>query len=127
LLQALFFQFGGLTAVGINTVIMALPAVACYYLFHRAVRRSGEMVAMFAGLAAGTSGVFLASLLAATALYLAGQQFAVLGHLAILENLPVAAIDGLVTATTVVFLRKVRPELLAAPLLASARPEPPRA
>jgi cobalt/nickel transport system permease protein len=30
LLQAVFFQYGGLTTLGLNTVNMALPAVACY-------------------------------------------------------------------------------------------------
>jgi len=35
-LQAVLFQFGGLLAVGVNTVTMGLPAVVCYHLFHRA-------------------------------------------------------------------------------------------
>ena len=29
LLQAVLFQFGGITTLGVNTVVMALPAVAC--------------------------------------------------------------------------------------------------
>jgi len=39
-LQAVFFQFGGITSLGVNTVIMALPAVACYYIFAPLLRRS---------------------------------------------------------------------------------------
>ncbi len=38
-LQAVFFGFGGVTTLGLNTVTMALPAVAAYYLFHRARAR----------------------------------------------------------------------------------------
>lgn len=34
-LQAAFFSIGGPTTLGLNTVIMALPAVVCYYLFRR--------------------------------------------------------------------------------------------
>ena len=36
-LQAILFQFGGITVLGINTVNMALPGVICYYLFNRLV------------------------------------------------------------------------------------------
>ena len=37
-LQALFFQFGGITTLGVNTVVMGLPAVICFYLFGRPLR-----------------------------------------------------------------------------------------
>ena len=36
-LQSVFFQFGGITSLGVNTVIMAAPAVAVYYLFARLI------------------------------------------------------------------------------------------
>ena len=35
-LQALLFQFNGLTTFGINTFNMAMPVVCCYYLFAEA-------------------------------------------------------------------------------------------
>ena len=38
-LQAILFQFGGITVLGINTVNMALPGVICYYLFNRLVNQ----------------------------------------------------------------------------------------
>ncbi|MBW2637609.1 MAG: cobalt transporter CbiM, partial [Deltaproteobacteria bacterium] len=38
-LQAILFQFGGITTLGVNTVVMALPGVICYYLFRGYVRR----------------------------------------------------------------------------------------
>jgi hypothetical protein len=42
-------------------------------------------------------------------------------------NLPAAVADGLVTGGAVMFLRKVRPELLEAPLLVPAAVEMPSA
>ena len=33
LLQSVFFQYGGLTALGVNVVVMAAPAVLVHYLF----------------------------------------------------------------------------------------------
>ena len=36
-LQAVFFGIAGPTVLGINTLVMALPGVVCYYLFHGAI------------------------------------------------------------------------------------------
>ena len=49
-LQAVLFQFGGLTTLGINTLNMALPAVVVSYLF-RPFRRSASRVVVFAAAA----------------------------------------------------------------------------
>src|SRR5512147_1701100 len=42
LLQALLFGYGGITVLGVNTAIMGLPAVTCFYLFASMVRRNGR-------------------------------------------------------------------------------------
>jgi len=47
-LQGMLFQFGGLTTLGVNTLIMALPAVVCYYSFGPLVQRDNR-IAMPAG------------------------------------------------------------------------------
>ncbi len=47
----------------------------------------------------------------------AQTEFGTLTQAVVLAHLGVAAIEGLVTASAVVFLRKVRPELLEAPLV----------
>jgi cobalt/nickel transport system permease protein len=126
-LQAVLWQVGGLTAVGVNTVVMALPAVVCYYLFGRAVRGPSPRGALAAGVAAGATGVLLGILLAAGSLLAAGEGYEVLSGLTVLEHLPVVVIDGLVTGSAVLFLRRVRPELLEAPLLPPAGVEVPGA
>jgi cobalt/nickel transport system permease protein len=59
-------------------------------------------------------------LLLAATLAAAGKPFEKLAELLILAHLPVAVIEGLVTAGAVAFLRKVRPELLDAPVLPAA-------
>ena len=114
LLQAALFQFGGLLAVGVNTLVMGLPAVVCYYLFHRGVRDPRKGVALAVAVAAAVTAVMLASLLCALALHLSGENLAGLGRLVLLANLPVAAIDAMVTASVVMFLRQVSPEVLDA-------------
>jgi len=120
-LQAILFGYGGLTALGINTTTMALPALVCYYLFRRPVASRSDSVAYTAAFAAGALGVLLAALLTASALWATGKEFRLFAGAVIVFHLAVAAIEGLVTGSVVLFLRKVRPELLKVPLLAPAR------
>jgi len=117
LLQAVIFGHGGLLALGINTLTMGLPAVVCYYLFHRAVVCQHDAIAFSAGLAAGALAVLLAALLTASALWATGEAFELLAKAVLGLYLAVAVVEGLITGSVVVFLRKVRPELLEALLL----------
>ena len=116
-LQAVFCGEGGLMALGLNTLTMALPGVVCHYLFRRAVFWRSDALAFSAGLAAGALGVVLAALLTAAALWVAAEEYGLFAGAVLAFNLPLAAVEALVTGSVVVFLRKVRPELLEAPLL----------
>ncbi len=111
LLQAVLFGFGGLLAVGVNTVVMGLPSVVCYYLFRRSAAGGYEGLAWWAGAAAGFTGVMLAAALAAGALLAAGKPFHHVAQLVLPVQLPAACIDAVVTGAAVAFLRKVRPEV----------------
>jgi cobalt/nickel transport system permease protein len=110
-LQALFFQFGGLTALGVNTLIMALPALICHYLF-RPLLWQRPAVAMAASFACGFLAVFLSALLLAAALYLTEADFIAVASLAVAANLPVMVVEGVITAFCIAFLKKVEPGLL---------------
>lgn len=111
LLQAIFFQFGGITALGVNAVIMALPAVLCHYIFAPFIKVPGKR-AFTASFLAGASSVLLAGVLLALALYLTDQNFLEVCVLVLTANLPVAVIEGIVTAFMITFLLKVYPEIL---------------
>ena len=122
-LQAVFFSFGGPTTLGLNTLVMALPGVVCYYLFHSAVRNGSEPWVFAAGFAAGATAIILGASLTAAVLMLAGKQFEVCATMVLVGYLPLVLIEGFVTGSVVVLVRKVRPELLDAPLLTSLHPE----
>jgi cobalt/nickel transport system permease protein len=121
LLQAVMCQHGGLLALGVNTLNMALPGVVAYYLFHRAVMGRSDALAFVAGLGAGALAVLLAAALTALALWVAGKEFELFAQAVFAFHLGVAVVEGLITASVVMFLRKVRPELLKAPLLVPGR------
>ena len=113
LLEAVLFGFGGLTTLGVNTVIMAAPAVACYYLFRRPVRARRRGSAFAAGFAAGALAIAFSVVLLGVVLLAAGEHFLPVVEAAALAHVPVMVVEGLVTGSAVLFLRKVRPELLA--------------
>lgn len=112
-LQALLFQFGGITTLGINTLNMALPAVICYYLFGWGVKKSsGRLILIITAFAAGCCAVLFAGILVGLSLYLNGDAFLPAAKLLVAAHLPVMLIEGILTATCALFLRKVRPDIL---------------
>lgn len=114
-LQSLLFQFGGLTALGGNALIMGLPALACGLLFQRLQGRNAATRQMLLGALCGGLGIIGAALLLALLLTLSGEDFVGVAKLAIAAHLPVAGIEAVVAAFIVRFLTKVKPELLQSP------------
>ena len=111
-LQALLFQFGGFTSLGVNTFNMAAPAVIAYYLFNFSIRKANHFISMLAGFGAGMIGVGLGALLVAIALVTTGESFLNVAKILVVAHLPVMVIEGIVTSFCVVFLKKVKPEIL---------------
>jgi cobalt/nickel transport system permease protein len=112
LLQAMLFQFGGITTLGVNTVIMAVPAILCYFLFGRLIEKN-KAVAMAGAFAIGFFSVLLAGVIAAAALMFTEKNFLEIAGLILAAHFPVMIIEGIVTAFCVAFLKKVQPELLS--------------
>ena len=110
-LQTVFFQFGGITVLGVNTVIMALPAVICYLAFSPFIKKSGFM-ATAAAFGSGFLAVFLAAVLLGIALIYSEKGFFVVASVAVIQNLPIMIVEGIVTAFCVGFLKKVYPQIL---------------
>lgn len=116
-LQALIAGVGGPTTLGINTFVMAAPAVISYKFLRRGIHAKSETLTFLAAFFTGAFAFLLGALFNAGALALAGKEFHLFAGAALTAHLVAMPLEGLVTATTVVFLRKVRPELLEAPLL----------
>ena len=110
-LQAIFFQYGGITTLGVNTVIMALPAVLCYLVAGRTLKK-GKTTALLTAFACGFLSVLMSSLLVGCALIFTEEDFLKVSGMVVLAHLPVMVIEGIVTALCVAFLRKVQPTML---------------
>jgi cobalt/nickel transport system permease protein len=114
LLQALLFQFGGFTTLGVNTIVMAVPALVDYYLFRSMLPVARTKKARFTiGFIAGSSAILMSTALLAGVLALNGREFLPAAGLITLVNLPLAIVEGVVTGAAVVFLLTVKPEIFS--------------
>jgi cobalt/nickel transport system permease protein len=111
-LQAFLFQHGGITTIGINTVIMGLPALAAYGVFTAGTRSNIKgKYAVFGGLAGGTA-IVLGIALLSLCLLNTGEYLEYVVPYVILAHLPVVAIEAIVVGAFAQFMERVRPQLL---------------
>jgi len=110
-LQAILFQFGGITALGVNTMIMALPAVLCYIVCSPFLHKKSAL-ALPAAFACGFLSVLLSALVLGLALVFTEENFFEVSAIVIVAHIPVMIIEGIVTASCVAFLKKVQPTML---------------
>jgi cobalt/nickel transport system permease protein len=107
--QALLFQFGGFTTLGINTAIMATPALIIHYVFTAELMRKHTAII---GFLAGALGAILASIMLAGSLAFTGEAFSTLSKAVFISQAPAAILEGIVTAIILSFILKVKPEIL---------------
>jgi cobalt/nickel transport system permease protein len=120
ILQSLLFQFGGLTALGANALMMGLPALACGWFFQkfRSTRRTGQMVV---GGCVGGAGTAMAAMFLALLLASGGEDFFGVAKIALIAHIPVILIEAVISAFTVGFLARVKPELLQPAFIHSSK------
>ena len=111
LLQSLLFQFGGLTALGANALMMGLPALLCGWFFQKFKGTSPKRQSIIGGIA-GAAGTALAAVILAGLLATGGEDFFGVAKLALAAHVPVILIEGGVSAFTIGFLARVKPALL---------------
>ncbi len=111
-LQAILFQHGGVTVIGVNALLMGLPALAASAMFRLYKRMPVRGGTTLFGFLAGAAATLLSGLLLAILLATAGEAFWVVAKLGLAAHLPVMVIEGAVTAAAVSFLGRVKPELL---------------
>lgn len=112
LLQAILFQHGGITTLGINALSIGGPALCAAGAFRfsrKYLPAKGQVVT--GGIIAATS-VFLSGALMGAFLYSAGDEFRAVIGVILTAHIPVSLIEGAAAAFIVSFLQKVKPEML---------------
>ncbi len=104
-LQALLFQFGGLTTLGVNTFAMAMPGVLSYYAF-RGMLRKGKNLAFAGGFLGGALALIIAAVFISIALIETEKSFIGVAGTLLAMHLPIAVIEGIITGFVVIYLKK---------------------
>lgn len=111
LLQAVFFGFGGLTVLGVNTINIGLPAVAVYFICRRGVASPSPKTAAIWGAVGGALAIALTTGMVAVSLALSGEQFVAGAKLVFFAHVPIMAIEAVLSGAAVFLMHRVKPEL----------------
>ena len=118
--QAVMFQHGGMSTLGINAIIIGTPAIAAYYLFRQRERLQGkkQILTKVLSFAAGAGALVLSATIFAVLLitYISPDMDVNAERTAILLSLSgygiQAVVEGLFSVMLISFLEQVKPELL---------------
>jgi len=110
LLQAIFFGYGGLIVLGVNTFNIALPAVIVWLLLHRKIISSPPKQAAVWGGVAGAISIALTAIMVSLSLALTGEEFLVAAKLALASHIPIMVVEAFVTGAAVFLLARVKPD-----------------
>jgi len=118
--QAVMFQHGGMSTLGLNAVIMGLPAIVAYSLFRlrSKIPQKGRFWTKCLAFLSGSSAVLLSAFIfASIAISTISPEFDANAektaiYLSLGSYLIQAFIEGIFTVMIVSFLEKVKPELL---------------
>lgn len=112
-LQMMLFGVGGITTLGINTVIIALPGVLIGLAAGRTVRLRPAPAAMAAAGLGAAAAVLLTAGGVALVLIISATAYTVSAQIMLVTYTPLFVIEALVTAFAVGFLKRVKPEIFA--------------
>ncbi|MDN5070598.1 cobalt transporter CbiM [Aliarcobacter butzleri] len=110
ILQSLLLGFGGLSSLGANILVMALPAYLVYLIFKLEIlKKLNEKVKFFL---VGFLGVFISSLLLFTVLVFSKDEYLAVAYSIIAVNIPTMILEGIVTMFLLLYIKKSMPKLL---------------
>lgn len=112
LLQVIFFGFGGLLVLGVNTLNIALPAVLMYYLCYHGVRHKSSKVAAIWGAIGGAGAIIITSMMVALALSLSGESFVLAAKAVLPAHIPIMVLEAAVSYAAVYLIHTVKPEFI---------------
>lgn len=138
LLQAILLQFGGITVLGVNTLLMGVPAL-CGYLIFWAMSKT-KLPSWLSGGVTSFIAVVITTVLLGIIFYVSGVDFGslaamldrvsgipVLSNIAdilqstpglltffmiFLMNIPLMIVEAIISAFVIPFIEKVKPEML---------------
>jgi len=112
-LQALLFQHGGLTVIGINTLNIGIPGLISYFIFVAGYRRKISL-ALLGGICCGLA-VLLTVVCLVGVLVISGEQFVAVAGVLAVAHIPIMIAEAFVGGAVIGYIAKIKPELLPIP------------
>ncbi|MDR1363611.1 MAG: cobalt transporter CbiM [Spirochaetaceae bacterium] len=113
LLQGFLFQFGGLLSLGVNTTVMAAAALAGGGVYRVLLPRVPPKFRALPAFAAGFIAVVAGTALVCAALFFSDADLRAAAALLFAANLPLAVVEGLISAFITAFLSKMLPQYVS--------------
>jgi cobalt/nickel transport system permease protein len=118
--QAVMFQHGGLVSLGVNATMMGAPALLAYFIFRlrNVVGKESRVWSGLFGFLAGAGGLGIAVVIFTVLLttfipaHLDAEAERASVYTLTLAHMPLMVLEGTFTALVVLFLQRVKPELL---------------
>ena len=113
ILQALLFGHGGVTAIGVNAIMMGgggLIAYMVWQLRHRVHIKNREFIF---GALAGATGVACSGIILALALITTNESFWAMASYVLVAHVFIIIIEAVVVGSCASYLARVKPEILA--------------
>lgn len=115
LLQAIIFRHGGITTLGINTILISIPAIISYLVFSKIIAKNKNIFK--SGIIVGFLSVLLTLLILIIVLVISnpiyGDGFLSVINILIISHLPLAIGEGLLTGLILNFIYSSRPNILS--------------
>jgi cobalt/nickel transport system permease protein len=108
-----FFGFGGVSVIGVNSVMLGGGALLAYAVWQARHLVSFANRAVVFGFLAGALGIFFSGCVLALALVTTGEAFMATAQLVLGYHVVLMVLEGIVTGACVGFLMKTKPDLLA--------------
>ena len=113
ILQFLMFGHGGLTVIGVNTLMMGVGSLAAYGIWQLRHRVDWARKETIFGALAGAGAMLISGIILALALLTTATEFNAAAAAALAWHIPLMLLEGAVVAACTTFLARVKPSLLA--------------
>ncbi len=113
--QAVMFQHGGLSTLGVNSFIFSTAALLIYGLYTIITKpvKNNLLVSISAGVVT-VIGIFSALAAILFLIYFSGEEFAGFAYIFSVANGMLALVEGVVTSLAVYYILKTKPRMLGA-------------
>lgn len=113
ILQAIIFGHGGITVIGINSLMLGGGALVAYMVWQLRHRFDIQRRELIFGALAGAVGTISSGIVLALALVTTGEAFNAIAATVLAAHIPIMFIEAVVVGVSAQFLSRVKPEILA--------------